>query len=527
MYKWLKKYNQFVIKKKLYVKCYSDDLKKCKIKTNQPGAFDDIPGPKSLPVIGTLYKYLPFIGEYSFTNLYESGRKRLKRFGPLVREEIVPNVNVIWVFRPEDIAEIFKAESGLHPERRSHLALLKYRKDRTDVYRTGGLLPTNGPEWWRLRKEFQKVTSKPQDVMNYLKETDHVIQEFVELCNNEKFEDFLPILSRLYLELTCLVVFGIRLNSFSKEERCENSKSSKLIKAAFTTNSVILKLDNGLQLWRFFETPLYRKLRKAQAYMEMVALELVSQKQRDMKSQHNKSFLNAYLENPALDIKDIVGMACDMLLAGIDTTTYSTAFALYHLAKNQDIQNKLRIETQQLLAHHNQPITADILRNAFYTKSVIKESLRLNPISVGIGRILQTDVVLNNYQVPKGTVVVTQNQIICRLPKYFNKPDSFIPERWLREHSESSNKIYRGKSIHPYILLPFGHGPRSCIARRFAEQNMQVLLLRMCQRFKISWHGDELGMISLLINKPNASLKFNFHEILETNGVYIKENDEV
>lgn len=69
--------------------------------------------------------------------------------------------------------------------------------------------------------------------------------------------------------MTCLVVFDVRLNSFSKEERCENSKSSKLIKAAFTTNSVMLRLDNGLQLWRFFETPLYRKLRKAQTYMEM------------------------------------------------------------------------------------------------------------------------------------------------------------------------------------------------------------------------------------------------------------------
>lgn len=76
------------------------------------------------------------------------------------------------------------------------------------------------------------------------------------------------------------------------------------------------------------------------------------------------------------------------------------------------------------------------------------------------------------------TVVVTQNQVICRLPEYFDEPNSFIPERWLRD-SNGIDKTIKEKSINPYIVLPFGHGPRSCIARRFAEQNLQVFLLRV------------------------------------------------
>lgn len=76
------------------------------------------------------------------------------------------------------------------------------------------------------------------------------------------------------------------------------------------------------------------------------------------------------------------------------------------------------------------------------------------------------------------TIVVTQNQIICRLPEYFDEPNSFIPERWLRDGNDEINKT-REKSVNPYMVLPFGHGPRSCIARRFAEQNLQVLLLRV------------------------------------------------
>lgn len=79
---------------------------------------------------------------------------------------------------------------------------------------------------------------------------------------------------------------------------------------------------------------------------------------------------------------------------------------MYHLARHQNIQEKLRVEATQFLSYH-EPITADVLRNVSYTKAVIKESLRLNPISVGIGRILQTDTILNGYQVPKGVSCTT------------------------------------------------------------------------------------------------------------------------
>lgn len=170
MYARVKRYAGREEMKKFHVRRFCSTNLKHVDATIQPKPFEDIPGPRSLPVIGTLYKYLPYIGkhnsiakiiwfiwktiwfiehkmwhagEYSFTKLHTNGFLKLKRYGPLVREEIVPGESIIWVFRPEDVAEIFKAEAGLHPERKSHLALLKYRKDRRDVYNTGGLLPTS------------------------------------------------------------------------------------------------------------------------------------------------------------------------------------------------------------------------------------------------------------------------------------------------------------------------------------------------------------------------------------------------
>lgn len=103
--------------------------------------FDKIPGPKSLPIVGTLWAYFPVIGKYKFDRLHWNGFLKLKEFGPLVRENIAPGVSIVWVFEPNDIQTVYKCE-GRFPQRRSHLALEKYRTDRPDVYNSAGLLPT-------------------------------------------------------------------------------------------------------------------------------------------------------------------------------------------------------------------------------------------------------------------------------------------------------------------------------------------------------------------------------------------------
>lgn len=128
--------------------------------------FNSIPGPKSLPLIGTLWMYLPvfgkiisqesdfieinhryyinrefYLGKYDFYRLHRSGFLKLKDFGPLVREEIAPGIPLVWVFKPEDIETVYRCE-GQYPQRRSHLILQKYRLSKPEFYNSGGLLPT-------------------------------------------------------------------------------------------------------------------------------------------------------------------------------------------------------------------------------------------------------------------------------------------------------------------------------------------------------------------------------------------------
>lgn len=71
------------------------------------------------------------------------------------------------------------------------------------------------------------------------------------------------------------------------------------------------------------------------------------------------------------------------------------------MARNQYCQNKIYEEVSSLLPNKDSEITAEILSKAVYVRSCVKETLRLNPVSIGVGRVLQNDIVLKGYLIPK------------------------------------------------------------------------------------------------------------------------------
>lgn len=101
-------------------------------------SFDEIPGPKGLPLIGNVWRYLPLIGEFQLEKLDDIGRILHARYGPIVREHVFGNLNIVHLFDPVDMEVMFRNE-GRYPERRSHRALGKYRTDRKDLYSSGGI----------------------------------------------------------------------------------------------------------------------------------------------------------------------------------------------------------------------------------------------------------------------------------------------------------------------------------------------------------------------------------------------------
>lgn len=77
--------------------------------------------------------------------------------------------------------------------------------------------------------------------------------------------------------------------------------------------------------------------------------------------------------------------------------------------------------------------------------------------------VFQTDILM-------GTMVTHVSE------KYFFNSSEFQPERYLRD---ASGHFPPNPADHSsFAFLPFGFGARSCIGKRFAEMEMQVLISR-------------------------------------------------
>lgn len=59
--------------------------------------------------------------------------------------------------------------------------------------------------------------------------------------------------------------------------------------------------------------------------------------------------------------------------------------------------------------------------------------------------------------------------------KHFKRSKEYIPERWLRSNEMSD---ISAKHTHPFVYLPFGFGSRTCVGKRFAELEIEIIVSR-------------------------------------------------
>ncbi|XP_063624022.1 cytochrome P450 CYP12A2-like [Cydia splendana] len=469
--------------------------------------FEEIPGISKVPIIGGLHHFLPFVGTIGHKKNFHDLVKTLhKKYGTVVRlEGIAPRATLLVLFEPQHFEQVYKAEE-YNPLRPGFETIEYYRevlrKERFGGY--FGLMSAQGPQWRDFRTKVNPALLKPKLVKIYAPGLGEIAEEMVErLTRLSKEGDYLQNnfdleITKWSLESLALVSLGTRLGCL-QDNLDEDHPARQLIKCTNDIFELSFKLEFLPSLWKYIATPNFKKLMKtydlqwdiSAMYIEE-AKKLAKERGSDV-PEEDKSILEKLI---AIDERVAILMANEMLMAGIDTVSFTITSILYHLAKNQPAQDKLREE-----------IRAGESRR--YLRACMKESLRIWAVVPSNLRRTSKEHVVAGYRIPVGIDVIAPNEYLSSLDKYYPRGKEFLPERWL---VEKTDPLFYGNA-HPLVNAPFGIGVRSCIGRRIAELEIEVFLTKLLVKQQVTWTGPPIKVVTKVMNSFAKPYYFKFESV--------------
>ncbi|KAH7360828.1 cytochrome P450 [Rhexocercosporidium sp. MPI-PUGE-AT-0058] len=165
-----------------------------------------------------------------------------------------------------------------------------------------------------------------------------------------------------------------------------------------------------------------------------------------------------------------------IIVAGSDTASTTLTRTFHLLAKQPEILKKLQIEVDE--SAETGELTVEGTRNLPYLNAVVNESLRLfNPVPMGphaaspaSGVYVAGTFIPGNMQISIPPIALMTD------PRYFEKPDEYIPERW--GDWDEGVKDRRA-------FVPFGYGVHSCVGRQLALNELRTALAAVVERWDI------------------------------------------
>ncbi|KAF8009001.1 hypothetical protein BT93_J0097 [Corymbia citriodora subsp. variegata] len=344
-----------------------------------------------------------------------------------------------------------------------------------------GILTSNGAEWARQRKilapEF--FVNKVKGMMNLMVESSiTLVNSWSEMIVKEggvaeiNIDSHLRSFSGDVISKACFGSNYAKGQEIFLKLRALQEATSKI---AFTST---------IPGFRYLPTKSNRETWKLESEVQSLILKVVKGRKEATSEQDLLQMILEGAENSskmgrseATD-RFIVDNCKNIYLAGYETTAVAASWTLMLLASNPGWQAKVREEVMQVM-HSGQLPDADEIQKMKTLTMVIYESLRLYPPVAIVSREALKDMKFGNIQVPRGVVVWTLMATLQQDPEIWG-PDAnrFDPERF-------ANGV-TGACKLPYVYMPFGVGPRTCLGQNLAMAELKVLLALIISNFFFS-----------------------------------------
>lgn len=175
------------------------------------------------------------------------------------------------------------------------------------------------------------------------------------------------------------------------------------------------------------------------------------------------SLINSYRKGE-LSRQQLMGNSVFLMLAGFATSVDTMSALMWELARNPDVQEKLR---------------SDLLQygeDSVYLSQCLNETLRLYPGAM-TNRDLSENVHHKDFRLVKGSCFNISIYSIHRDPRYWGADaETWRPERFDPKAT---------KNHHPAQFIPFGTGPRNCVGYHLAKLELAKFAAKFFLKYKL------------------------------------------
>ncbi|KAH6919107.1 cytochrome P450 [Coprinopsis sp. MPI-PUGE-AT-0042] len=199
------------------------------------------------------------------------------------------------------------------------------------------------------------------------------------------------------------------------------------------------------------------------------------------------------------------------LVAGHETTSTATTWALYSLCGSREVQKKLRAELQTVSSDNP---SMDELNALPYLDAVVRETLRVHPPVASTLRVAVKDDILplsTPYTDVNGdahtSVPVHKGQTLFLPIVAVNRDKTLWGEDALEFRPERWEKVPEAVSAIPNIwgnMLTFLAGPRACIGYRFSLVETKAILFTLLRafEFELAVPFEDIGKKAAVVQRP-------------------------
>ena len=410
------------------------------------------PGPKARPLVGNLLDYsrdpLNFLARSSW------------EYGDVVNLQF-PGPPAYLLSNPDHIEQVLV---------KNNRNFIKDRVTRSELSILGDGLLTSDGDFWRRQRRLAQPAFHRERVEAYAETMVSYTERMLEGWRAGEERNVHHDMMRLTLEIVAKTLVDADIAGNAEEV----GAALGTIMARFSDqgSGVFLRMiPDGVP------TPSNLRFRQANKKLEEFIYGIIDERRRSGRDTGDllSMLLHARDEDGSrMGDEQLRDEVMTIVMAGHETTAIALSWTFYLLGKHPAVEEKLHSELETML--DGRPPTVGDLPRLPYTAAVIKESMRLYPPAWAIGREASEDCEIGGFHVPAKTQLFISQYVVHHDPRFFERPNSFIPERW-EENLE--------KQLPKFAYFPFGGGPRLCIGQSFAKMEATLLLTTTAQKLRL------------------------------------------